>query len=72
MTLTWKGAPGNIIARGDKGIYTIQSLAGGQHILQGIGYDDRPIPDFGFLSKEFGDLDEAQDYAFGFDSEADR
>lgn len=47
--LEWKGAPGNIIARGADAVYTIQSLNDSTHVLQGFGSDEKALPELGFF-----------------------
>lgn len=67
MTLVWKGQPGNIIARGETAIFTIQSLADEQHILQGIGADDLPLMSLPPLGHAFVDIDDAKRMAADLD-----
>jgi hypothetical protein len=67
--LIWGGQPGNLVAVGARGIYTIQSLAGGRHVLQGVGHDELPMVALGPLGFTFGDLSVAQAHAASLDSE---
>jgi hypothetical protein len=67
--LNWAGQAGNLIAVGACGVYTIQSLAGGRHVLQGIGHDELPMVALGPLGFTFGDLSVAQAHAASLDSE---
>jgi hypothetical protein len=65
--LTWNGQPGNAIAVGAKGIYTIQSLSNGKHVLQGVGHDDMPMLALPFMGREFDTLDHAKGHAGALD-----
>lgn len=64
MALAWKGAPGNVVAVGKRGIYTIQSLSTGDHVLQRVTNvnDDKPN-DLAGLGRTFIDIDAAKSYA---------
>lgn len=66
LTLDWKGAPGNIIAQGQRGMYSIQTV-GSQFILQAVDGDARN--DLGFFGREFGDLELAKSHAQDVDDE---
>lgn len=61
--MTWKGAPGNVIAVGARGIYSIQSLTSGLHMLQGVGHDELPMPSLPSLGQGFISLDKAKTHA---------
>lgn len=64
-SLKWIGGVGNVIAQGQSGMYSIQSLSDGQHILQAIDGDARArLP---FLGLPFASLDEAKTAAEGVD-----
>lgn len=63
MTLNWSGAPGNVVAVGRCGIYTIQSFGPDMHVLQGIGHDDLPMPTLPSLGRGFTALPLAQEFA---------
>lgn len=69
QSLNWAGQQGNLVAVGARGTYTIQSLAGGRHVLQGIGHDELPMVALGPLGFTFADLVTAQAHASGLDGE---
>lgn len=59
--LVWKGAPGNVIAQGGRGMYTIQSLTGSQYVLQAIDGEARDA--LGFFGLTFSTLAAAKGHA---------
>jgi hypothetical protein len=65
LLLDWKGQPGNIVARGRRGTYTIQTVAN-IFVLQGIDGECRN--DLGFWGAECTSLDEAKAAAQEVDS----
>lgn len=65
--LNWRGAVGNHIAMGTRGMYSIQAV-NGTHVLQGIGHDERPLPDFGLLGEVHPDLESAMQRAEEYDA----
>jgi hypothetical protein len=67
--LNWGGPSGNLVAVGARGIYTIQSLTAGRHVLQGIGHDELPMVALGPLGFTFGDLSVAMAHAASLDTE---
>jgi hypothetical protein len=59
MTLEWVGAPGNLVAVGTKGIYTIQTVRA-KFILYAHDHDGLPMLALPFLGREFPNLAQAQ------------
>jgi hypothetical protein len=72
MSLNWSGQPGNLVAVGAKGIYTIQTVAysGAKYVLQGVGHDDLVMVQLPFMGREFGDLKEAMKHADWIENQA--
>lgn len=56
--LEWKGSPGHVIASGDTGMFSIQTV-GAQYVLQAIE-GDRIRAALGFLGKTFLTLEAAK------------
>lgn len=64
MALVWKGGAGNVVATGKRGIYTIQSLSTGDHVLQRVTTPDPTRKDdLAGLGRTFTSVDAAKGYA---------
>jgi hypothetical protein len=65
--LNWGGQPGNLVAVGARGTYTIQSTSFG-HVLQGTGHDELAMVALPSLGASYKTLDQAKDAAAALDS----
>lgn len=64
MNLIWRGQPGNVVAVGARGTYTVQTVGPPtRYVLQGVGHDELPMRALPAFGAQFLTLSQAQDAA---------